>query len=207
MSPASLGRSRPRTIRERITDELVSEVMARPLTDEPKALYELVDQMRIAKAEDDVYASLIAEAGKYELRLHGHGRLAGQLKLTSPFVLQAASKHAANLVTGVSAETKRAIRRIIFEAIRDGTPPASAARTIRNIVGLTERHAIAVQRFGEVHRAAATTERLRGLAERRIDRYSRKLLNLRSRNIARTETIRASRVGQQEAWKEMARNN
>ncbi len=179
----------------RVTDEVVADVMARGLTDKPEALYELVDQMVLAKtAEEDVFAELIVEAGRMELRLLGFGSLAGQFNLTSPFVLEAARKFAADLVTNVSAETKKAIKQIIFESIRDGIPPAEAARTIREIVGLTRGHAIAVKRFAETHTAKATA------------RYSRKLLNLRARSIARTETINASIVGQQEAWKQMARD-
>jgi len=182
-------------MRERITDARVRDSMEGGLAQEPLMLYYLVDRMDLAKArEEDVFAELIAESGRLELRSQGLTRLAGAFNLTSPFVLSAARGQAANLVTRVSAETKRAIRQIIFESIRDGDAPAVAARTIRQTVGLTQGHAIAVKRFAASHTEKGTA------------RYARKLLNYRARNIARTETIRASRAGQQAAWKEMARD-
>ena len=78
--------------RRKITDELVARVMARGLVDEPRELYDLIDAIDIAKAEDagneaGVIAELISEAGRYEAKAQGHGRLMANLRITSPHVL------------------------------------------------------------------------------------------------------------------------
>lgn len=186
-------------VRERVTDDLVAEVMRGGLVDEPVALYALIDAQPLVKAgEADVYAELISEGAAMELRLQDQARFLSRLKVTSPWVLARARRYAANLVTRVNRETKAAIRQIVFEAIRDGRAPAVAARTIRNVVGLLPRHAVAVQRFAETHPT---------YTERGVARYARKLLNYRARMIARTESAMAAVGGRQEAWREMVRDN
>lgn len=178
-------------LRERATDALIEADYARGLA-EPKNLFALVDQMTLAKetaheSEERVYSEILVGGAKLE---------GIDLGVHSPWVGQAARTLTANLVTGVNAETKKAIRQVIFEAIRDGDPPKVAAKRIRQIVGLTHRDAVAVRRLAES-----------GARQGAVDRYATKLLNRRALAIARTETISASAAGQRLAWEEMARDN
>ena len=195
-------------LRRQVTDELVAETLARGLTDQPQALLDLVDQVPVVKdaaearaQETEIFSLLISDSAKRQARSHKlgvlEGSLLGNLNITSPTVLEAARKHSANLVTNVNSQTKNAIRHIVFESIRDGVPPVKAARRIREVVGLTKRDAIALERFRSV----------KGRTEKQGTTYAKKLLKRRAENIARTETVKASTTGQQNAWKEMTRNN
>lgn len=110
-----------------------------------------------------------------------------------------ATEHAARLVTGVNDETRSAIRDIIVRSQREGLNVRSQAQLIRDIVGLTQRDARAVERM-----VAGMTED--GLADdfiaRRRESMANRLLRRRAENIARTESIRSSNMGTQIGWRQ-----
>ncbi len=93
------------------------------------------------------------------------------------------------------------IREVIVNAFERGGHPWVQARTIRDLIGLNARQARALEHF----RRLQEDEGVRAdVIQRRVDAYYRRLLNARARTIARTETIRASNAGQQEAWQQAA---
>ena len=108
-----------------------------------------------------------------------------------------ARETAGRLIVEISAETQRAIADIISRSLREGVAPRQQALLIREIVGLTRRDALAVDRFlqGAID-SGLTQAQARDQAERMILR----LLKRRAENVARTETIRASNMGTQFAW-------
>ena len=126
-------------------------------------------------------------------------KLRQNLTQTNEFAIRAAQTQAAKFVTGVSNETRLAIRGVIDRAFRDGLPPREAAKLIRPLVGLTKRQAQAV-----VTRRAADMGS--GMAAARVQSravaYSEKLLKQRALMIARTEIISASTQGQLSLWRE-----
>lgn len=199
------------SLRRRVTDKAVDEAMERGLADPQHELVALLSGVVIAKQADperlaqrayaEVIVASVTEMFEYVQRTQGEraAELIGSFNITSPFVLRAAEVLTANLVTGITRESQRAIRRIIFNAIRDGLAPRDSAKLIRDVIGLTERQALAVDNLR------------RGLgdrkgAERTVERYSRRLLKDRALNIARTETMRASNRGQQLLWDEMVKD-
>lgn len=123
------------------------------------------------------------------------GTLGFRFDLTNPRVFEWIERHAANLVVGIDEESKRAIRTVLERMFRDGIPPRTAAREIRDLIGLTERQITAVENYrltlGESDRVGQLT------AE-----YSERLLRQRAENIARTESMTASNQGQHELWRQ-----
>lgn len=125
--------------------------------------------------------------------------LAMRFDLVNPYAVTWTEAHAAELVTGVTAETREAIRRLVERAFREGRDVRETARAIRDIVGLTGRQATAVDNFYErliaegvpVDRAAA-----------RAGKYAEAQLRWRASNLSRTEVIDASAEGQQTLWRE-----
>lgn len=190
-----------RRARKRVTLALVTEAMERGLVDEPHKLYEIVEAVEYAKTEErarpevGVLGEAMSEAAQYEAAKQGYARLKANLNITSPHMLEAAKKQAGNLIEGATKETKKAIRDIIFLAVRDGGHPDETAPIITQSIGLTHRDALALSRFAST---AASSES--------VQAYGAKLLENRSLTIARTETLKASHTGQQAAWKEMARD-
>lgn len=179
-----------------------------------RELVEAIDRVRVAKIAADpadlatkVYAetiveSVIGQAAYVESVFGTRGAaIVGRFNIVSPFVLRAAEELGANLIREVGDETKSAVRRIIFNATRDGVPPREAAKQIKDIIGLTTRQALAVNRLeqGLLEQGASPA-----FARARGRRYSEQLLRDRAENIARTETMRAANRGQQLLWSEMA---
>lgn len=199
-------------LRARVTDEMVAEDMAGGLIEPPRRLLDVLADVVIAKAADpaelathvyaDILVATVLDMAEFVERRFGElaGRLALSFRVTSPFVLRAAETLTATMIRGVSDQTRRAVRRIVFNAIRDGMPPREAARLIRNVVGLTERQALAVERFRALQGAT-------GVSPARLDdmteRFARRKLRDRAMNIARTETMRAGNRGQQLLWEQM----
>ncbi len=108
-----------------------------------------------------------------------------------------ARETAGRLIVEVGAETQRAVADIVSVGLRQGVAPRQQALLIREIVGLTRRDALAVDRFLQ---GAIDSGLTRARARDQADRMVRRLLRRRAENIARTETIRASNLGTQFAW-------
>lgn len=131
------------------------------------------------------------------------------------FVDDWAQTHVATLVTEVEVSTQKAIQGVIRRSFTEGMAPREAARPIRqiltarqtsdhmlNVSGLTRRQAAAVDRYldGLLEEGVSRTQ-----AVRRAARYSSRLLNYRSMNIARTEILRAANAGHQASYTQALR--
>lgn len=199
-------------LRRRVTISQLEESVR--LGTPTRELVAAIDAVRVAKIAADpsdlatkVYAQVITEAvqgqAAYIEGIFGTAgaTIVGRFDITSPFVLRAAETLTADLIREVSGETKSAVRRIIFNATRDGVPPREAAKQIKDILGLTTRQALAVNRLeaGLLEQGADPAfTRARGR------RYSERLLRDRAENIARTESMRAATAGQDLLWNELS---
>ena len=108
-----------------------------------------------------------------------------------------ARQRAAGLVTGISDQTRRALRETIIEALQQGMSPAQAAPLIEAVVGLNR-----VQAEALMNRATELVER--GIpAPRReaiLARYAARLRRQRAMVIARHELIQAANAGRRAVW-------
>lgn len=155
----------------------------------------------------------------------------GRFDLVNPEAVRWIDEHGAELVRQVTTDTRQAIQAIIKRSFEQGIPPDAAGRMIRNVVGLTERGATAVNNYerflrgfgpgpieslskGDIARLARGGIRANqlgklqrvGLDDERIQKltesYRQRLINERSETIARTETLRASNEGQLNLWRQ-----
>ncbi len=138
-----------------------------------------------------------AEVGK--LLLPGAARIGIRFDSTNRFAQAAAKKSAAEFVTGVTQQTRDAIRQLVVRGFADGIPPRELAQLIKPIIGLTEKQATAVARLKAQLIADGVS---RAEAQRQIVAAAERLRKVRSITIARTEVIRASAQGQMAAWQE-----
>lgn len=157
----------------------------------------------IKRLERDLEAALKTlqvafEAGRVIAAQELPLKLRQSLQQTNPFAIKAAERNAARFVTGVSHETRVAIRSVVAAGFRNGLPPRQMAKAILPSIGLTRRQAQAVVKFSAGMRAG-TPE---ATARARVDKYAAKLLKQRSMMIARTEIIKASTEGQLSLWRE-----
>lgn len=124
----------------------------------------------------------------------------------NPRAILWAKNHAAELIQqNIMPSSQQAIRELIERSFVDGITAPDTARQIREHIGILPRHGRAVDKYRK-----GLYKKFQGFgyidwksqADRLAERYAQKLINYRSKNIARTETIRASNEGQQEAWEQ-----
>ncbi len=129
--------------------------------------------------------------------------IAIEFDAANPAAVSWARSHAAEMVTAVSGQTRDAVRDAIVRAIEDRLPPQTAAREIRDLIGLTRRDAAAVQRLRERLLEEGAGEQA---AEDQVARASRRALNRRALTIARQETLLAANAGQDFLWEQAVRD-
>lgn len=108
-----------------------------------------------------------------------------------------AERHAAQLVTSATTETRAAVREIVTDALRDQRPAQLAAKAIRNVVGLNAQQAKSLDRYIQELRDEDLSA---AQIQRAIDQRYRDMVKLRSETIAHTEVAAAANAGQGEAW-------
>lgn len=121
--------------------------------------------------------------------------------LLNPRAVEWIREHTGELIRDVTEGSRIAIRGAIERAYRGGMHPYKAARHIQGMVGLTERQAVAVDNYYNRLIKQGMSE---GKALSSAREYTRRLLKDRAENIARTETVRAANMGQQELWRQAA---
>lgn len=179
--------------------------------------------------QQEVTAALAAggEAGQRQMgpRL---ARIMGSLDLTNPAAVRHLSENLPITIREISQESAEAVQAALLRGFQEGRPAAQIAREVRDSIGLTRAQAQAVGNFrreletGQLigktpsaRRLSATEQAHAGrlfreaaagnpASQAQIDaitsRYHESLLNRRSRNIARQETLKAFDAGQDEIW-------
>jgi len=137
-----------------------------------------------------------------------------------------AEKHAAELVTSITAETREGLRQAVSRAFADGIAPREAAKLVKDIVGLRPDQVDAVlnvrqklldaaargkggvvkvpgvPRGVKVPPGGLTPERMSAV----LEKYAKRKLRERALLIARTETIAASNAGQRLQWQQAVKD-
>jgi SPP1 gp7 family putative phage head morphogenesis protein len=107
---------------------------------------------------------------------------------SSPAAIKWAEDNAAELVTAITDEQMIQVRAIVINGFKDGKTPATLAREIRNVVGLTDPQA---RKFSRI---------LEQEGKSKAFAYAKKARTQRSITIARTEVLKAANEGQRQAW-------
>lgn len=110
-------------------------------------------------------------------------------------------RHAATLISAISADTVQAVREILEAGYAAGIGPDAMAKQIQAVVGLLPAHAAAVRRYTQtLVDAGVDPDRISELS----DLYTDRLRLWRANMIARTETMQAAHRGQMEGWMQAA---
>ena len=129
-----------------------------------------------------------------------------ELSMTNPLALEYAKKHSAKLIVEVSGQTKKAVNKIIQDSLVSNRHPMNSAKLIRDVVGLTERDAVAVaNRYDRlwmqgVEQMGFSSNQATKRAEAMSRTYADKLHRSRTKTIARTETHNAINEGRKLVW-------
>jgi hypothetical protein len=103
----------------------------------------------------------------------------------------------------ITPEGRDYLTTTLRQAFMEGGHPHTTARLIRGSIGLNAQQEAALARFGQ----GLTDQGISGGAwDRAVERMRNRYLKDRATTISRTETIRALRQGQNEAWAEATSN-
>ena len=150
----------------------------------------------MAEAFEGAIAETMAAAAKAsEAHLPPNVNL--QFDITNPFAVEFAKEHSFNLVRQIGDDSIAGLQRVIRAAFEEGLPPRVAAKRIMDTVGLTKLQTQAVDSFRAKQLALGVEA---DAAEASTSKFAQKVLRRRATLIARTETIRASAMGQQALW-------
>ena len=177
--------------------------------------------------------SLFSQAGQQAAReaqegIAGGPKIVARFDITDPNAIDYLRNQSSDLITRITSDVKENVRQILGNALADPKlTPMSAARDIRDSIGLTLRQQMALnnyRRYLEIGDARALDRSIGGNAERvvvaglrngdlnpekiqrLVNSYRGRLLTQRAGVIASTETFRALNQGHHSAWKQMARN-
>lgn len=118
-----------------------------------------------------------------------------------------AAKEAGSLIREVSTEQRDMVREYITRSTQGEFTVQQVARGTRDVVGLTSQQAGWVENFRnreilDQMNSGRTFDEAYAASEKATERYQKRIHKYRSETIARTETIRASSEGRQQAWQQ-----
>jgi len=181
---------------------------AAPLPEIPMQLFAARLQRELMRAFRDVYEETgVAVADALRLRLVRKEvsfatTVAGWgFDVLNPRALAFLAQHAAQHVTRITEETRAAMRTVLTDLHTQGVPAVQAARRIKDYIGLTEGHALAVETLrARLTELGAAPERVGALVARKV----RELTEWRALTIARTEPAQAASAARRESWRQAA---
>lgn len=156
----------------------------------------LLDDIEVSRLAQFQKAGEGAVKGYRELRHFGPSL---SFKVTNPRSVHFLRVFGAQLVTDITQETKAGLRQLLVTAYKEGLSIDQTANMIRGGIGVNKRQAISLRRYTE----AAHAELPEAIANRRIERFTQKLIGARATMIARTELLRASNQGELEGWRQL----
>ncbi len=183
----------------------------------------------VASVRDAVQATFAAAAKTAIGQLPKSVGVDLSFNLMNPESVKAINSYTFDLIQQVTADTKSAIQQVLQRAFTEGGHPYEQAREIRSVIGLTANQERAVQNYRAALEGGTSSD-LRSALDRAlrdgrydktvlraindnaplkadkidamVERYRQRYIDYRAKNIARTESIRASNSGQRELWRQ-----
>ncbi len=177
----------------------------------------------VESVRDALRATFAAGAAAAKVQLPRSVAVDLSFNLKNPAAVEFLNQYSFNLIKDVTQVTRDAIKQIVTRAFEQGGHPYEQARAIRDVIGLTPAQEQAVASYRAALESGGASD-LRNALERalrdgrydagllkaidnatalpqaRVDKmvesYRKRFIEYRARTIARTESLRASNVGQ-----------
>lgn len=203
------GRVSLRTIEQLLREGDVTGVLATMADLEPQ----------LAAAMTPIIEQAVMDSGRIAAQLLPAGAASGPLvvSLADPATAAFVRRYVGERIVEISRDTRQAVQDAVLFGVNTGRPPAAVARDFRSSIGLNSQAERAVRNFRQAletnpadalsrqlrdRRYDRTLERDEPLTAKQIDamteRYRAAQLKHRTQVIARTESMTAISVGQQE---------
>lgn len=215
---------------EDLTSDLVPDSVAQPIADATDPVVQaLVDDVALLTARD-----LYNQIENHSYLIPDEATFMARFDLKNPLAVDWIKQNGADLVVQIASDLRIALRDVIARGFQQGNTVAEMAREIQKFIPLTAQGMTALQNFeaalnartnwtnlpadlvAQMRRAGLSDSVIQGMigkgpiSQQRIDqlveRYRTRLIRDRAETIARTETIRASNMGQQALWQQAVEN-
>ena len=152
-----------------------------------------------AQTFKDTFAEIIKEAGEYAAKNLKKLGIEMKFDLLNPKTIDFINAHTGELIKQITDEQRKIVRDIIRTAFEEGGHPRKVAKQIKEVIGLTERQANAVNRLRQsmLEQGISISK-----VEEAVSKYADRLRRYRAETIARTETLTATNKGQRLAWEQ-----
>jgi len=147
----------------------------------------------------DTFAEVIREAGEHAAKKLKKLGIEMKFDLLNPKVIDYINDHTGELIKQITDEQRKIVQDIIRRAFEEGGHPRKTAKQIKEVIGLTERQANAVNKLRQsmLEQGISVSK-----VEEAVSRYADRLRKYRAETIARTETLTAANKGQRLAWEQ-----
>lgn len=214
-------------VRSQLTLKMVEETLRHSGITGVLGLLDKIElENQIEHALIDELTDAVMESGRMMVQILPKGAIIQPFRFSvlDTQTVNALTTHRAALVREVGMNTRIAITKNLESNIIAGVNPRAAARDFRASVGLTERQERAVRNFRDALRNKDVKALTRELRDKRFDRTVRRLLNdekvsqtkinqmvsryrerfikYRTEVIARTESLRATSMGEYESLRQ-----
>jgi SPP1 gp7 family putative phage head morphogenesis protein len=123
-----------------------------------------------------------------------------ELTAETPRSIAYAERRAGQLIKGLDAGQREAVRTLLSGAIREGLPVREIAPLVRSVIGLDPRQTTALLNLRQsLLKDGMSPAKLTA----RTEAYRNKAIRQRARLIARTEVMDAMNAGVQDGWEQM----
>ncbi|MBA7578279.1 hypothetical protein ES695_21250 [Candidatus Atribacteria bacterium 1244-E10-H5-B2] len=180
--------------RKQIIRDIKNRILKFEKKSKPQIVIDYVDWEMIEKEGESIikpaYLTIMQKAGNMA---YEQGRIIGSFDVINPRSVKWAEKYSSELVTLVGKETKKGLREIVTQGVKEGKTLRQIAKDIKEMgIGLNERQTKALYRYKDSMVARKLPKKV---IKDKFDKYYNGLQRDRSKMIARTEVNRSVNEG------------
>lgn len=183
-------------IREALTDAEIEKLLQGDNALIDRAL--LPVRAKLASTVEKGFSATIPQlpkAGKID------GTVAVGFDVLNPRTLDAVRKLDSRVVRELTDDVKETVRAFVENGLRDGKAPATIARDVRPLIGMSPTQAENAQKFGAKLAAKGKTPEQ---VDQAVATYQRKAIAQNAYNVSRTATTDSLKLGQKLTWEDAA---
>ena len=180
--------------RKQIIRDIKNRILKFEKKSKPQIIVDYVDWETIERSEMSIikpaYLNIMEKSGNLSL---AQARIEASFDVINPRSVKWAEKYSSELVTLVGKETKKGLREIVTQGVKEGKTLKGIAKDIEKMgIGLNGRQTKALYKYRDLMEAQKLPSKV---IKDKFDKYYNRLLRERSEMISRTEVNRSVNEG------------